>query len=1057
MRLAVWLVALVLLAGLAGWLVLDRDVQTASSVASSSPTSSEPPTPSMSSAGAKSAAAEPPSNPTSRAQVSTRVRAHVTDPDGKPLVGAEVSLVPFDDAAAIGDCGMDAFERVERITRRVSTDANGDAEFELDGRTAEAGGRQILWATHPPFEARFAIVQPSTAATLVELALSSTARCRVFVGDLGGPRPVEVRIVGFVAPGHELSLGTDATVAQRAFARTLRITSESWSDSIASRATVLACVQSDGLRSNTIRTTLTGDVRLEASPCFSVSGVVLAAPGIDLSRATRISIGPVDEYAIRWSTSLAVRADGSFGPIECPWEDVAEFGFGLSSDVVLAEFQKRATPRVGEHVQLTFEPRAGAELAVRVTDDHGSPVSGAAVLSFWAPDTPFYACQSARILTDEQGISRVPIPAAAFMLGVTRRGFVPAWRGPLDFAGEGPRALDVALEPGGRIVGRVLADSKPVTDFTVQHWPGDRPERGGEAVFKGRSDGRFEIEDVEISTLQAFASSSTRPRSEIVAASFVDGVADVGDLELPRSLQGRGRVIESESRQPLAGASVGAWNAWGLQLIAPQGDPVITGADGTFEIDGLRDGLNLLWVQAPEHHFAQPSARPSADGIVEFGDIALERDVEVAFQLESSRPLDYSEFALEGRMQVIYPQRAFPSDGRLVVPNCGRGSLQFVLTYPDESTLYHRLDLPTAVPITFVHRVPNDATLSVTARLGDLDVTSDLSLWIHYRDGGGEPWERKVVIDADTSTRVEHLPAGLVVLRLYVGGDEVARKRVELTRGTEASVELRPSERLKTLVLRNADDTPRAGASVAMACTADSPRSLEWRVTDAEGRLTLPMSDCHDWLLSVVGPSSRLALRVLLDDRPTQTILLEPGAELALRLLDGSTPLAGITMWVSDVETDQVLEPLTTGADGTARWQDIGTASYRVHVGGQGLWAVEHTVGAMAAPATERALEVRRTGGVEFDVRGTLGEAVLGAELVLEHAELGEDLAAWTAEGRLVAPANGWRSDATGRLRIAGIPRGEYRWSFALADGRSASGTVEIPPAGTASVQATLE
>jgi hypothetical protein len=96
---------------------------------------------------------------------------------------------------------------------------------------------------------------------------------------------------------------------------------------------------------------------------------------------------------------------------------------------------------------------------------------------------------------------------------------------------------------------------------------------------------------------------------------------------------------------------------------------------------------------------------------------------------------------------------------------------------------------------------------------------------------------------------------------------------------------------------------------------------------------------------------------------------------------------------------------------------------------------VDSTTGGDCIP-----LQVRRTGGLELEVRSAAGAAIVDATVELRSLEFDVDVADWIAAGRVVAPAGGLRTDTSGRVRVEGLPHGPYRASVG-----GGSSTVEVP------------
>ncbi len=85
---------------------------------------------------------------------------------------------------------------------------------------------------------------------------------------------------------------------------------------------------------------------------------------------------------------------------------------------------------------------------------------------------------------------------------------------------------------------------------------------------------------------------------------------------------------------------------------------------------------------------------------------------------------------------------------------------------------------------------------------------------------------------------------------------------------------------------------------------------------------------------------------------------------------------------------------------------------------------------------------MRALGDLEPRVENDEGVPVAGVAVELESVELGESVIAWLEAGRV--QSDGLRTDASGKLVVRRIPRGEYRWTI-RTDGRSESGMFVVP------------
>ncbi|MCE9595058.1 MAG: carboxypeptidase-like regulatory domain-containing protein [Planctomycetes bacterium] len=805
-------------------------------------------------------------------------------------------------------------------------------------------------------------------------------------------------------------------------------------------------VASSGSRATAVREApVTGDITLTLADSFELSGVIELPMGTALVDGAEIWVGPADVNARSCVAKLPVRSDGSFGPARCPLLPAQQYGFNLLSTRVLSEYVLRSTPSIDEQVFVRFEGRVPSPVEVRVTDDKGGPIAGAAVGVFWAGPLSANDVFAQPMLTNADGRATLAAPAeGALNFRVRRTGFVPLLSGPVLLDAREARHVDLELKRGGRIEGRVVSGAEPVKAFQLVFWPPANADETRYEFFEGRDDGRFAVEAVEVRSLLAYAASKTHPRSEIVAIAFQDGVADLGTLELAPSLRGRGRVIDAETRAPLVGASAQTWNCWGYRILSAQSAPVLVDADGAFELDGLRPGQNTIWVQAPGYHWAQPNVSAEVGDEADIGLVPLERTVPLSFQLVSEEPRDFTAFALSASRTVDFPLTSFPADGRLEVPGCARGDIEFGVDYPDGSTAYFVHQVERAVPADVAHTVANELDVDVRARIGAAcDGATDLQVGLCCDDHGVFV-ARWMYLDEAGRAHFVGLPRGPFSVVVQAGDRELHRSRFEPKGKREQTLELDVACRSKTLRVLASDGSPRARGSVLCACVAEGPPAFMHHATDDEGRLSIAWPDCGELLVCAVGPSPRFGLRVAVDDSIEQEIVLPAASRLELRVHDRGEALAGVLVSARESSSDLWLDPAVSNASGIGVWDDIGPGAYDVVVDGQGFWRVarQYTVSDGARLAAD--LDVRRLGGVDFEIRGALGEAVAGARVTLASTEFGETSDQWIAEHRV--PSTNPSSETSGLVTLDGLPNGDYTWTVACDDGRSATGTLVVPP-----------
>lgn len=998
--------------------------------------------------------AETPASGDLRVAPESIMRIRVRTAESGPIEGAEVSLTPLavadhDTSASILD-----WAPIDRATLRATTTADGLAQLSIPIESEVVHGKLALWVTAPGYRAELRVLESiaaERALDAIELAPGTPTIVRVVASDGGELTNVALELRGAVETlGQELA--PDVAAAQRLFHRTLSLPSADWQNSLSTAFSVSATASADGVLSSPRRAPFDGRIQFTVFPTFSVSGLVTSVDGFALSTRSKVHVGPVSPYEFDWVASANVRADGSFGPFDCPLRESPKYGFMLQAEEALGEVVYRDTPKRAQAVFVELTARNGINLAVLVRDHGGAPIAGAQVTTSWGGGVDAMDVYGAPKSTDANGVANVPaIPTGSISLSVGKSGYALTRVGPLFLTEEMERRVEITLEPGGTLEGRVLLNAKPVENFDITYWPGTALDQLSTETFSGRSDGRFSIDGVFARTQNVFASSASNPRSEIRSLPFIAGRAGPVDLELAESLSASGAVIDAETRRPIESARVHTWNAWLNFPIAQQGESVLSDERGHFELSGLRPGKNIVYVEADGYHWNQLQVQAGSGPTTDLGVVPMHRGIAVAFALKSDTPRDWTRYALETSIHAVMPTTKFGADGVLMVPDCLNGTVVFSVRYPDDTWATIRTSVHPGTAERIEHRVSSETELHLTiAPRGDCSSAPPIGGLLAYAQPDGLVVQRSFNLSGLDAT-IGDLPIGPALLSLHSGGHCLLRKHIVLGPARETQLEAATTCRERALRFLDLEGRPLVSAEIGIACAEAAPRALEWWTTDADGRIRISDPDCRSISITLSGEHSRNAWIVELRDEDEQTIRLDPDSTLLVRLLDGAQPISAVTVGAEEPTTSTTLVDRYSDAHGVARWDSLGVAEYVVSVHGQGLWSQSWRLGSRAPSEPPYDVQVRRVGALNFAVRGSLGEPIAGASLDLTSKEFGETLADWIESGRLPSDAPR-RTDVNGVLLIGGIPHGAYEWTVTLADGRTQSGQAEVEPAATEAV-----
>lgn len=243
--------------------------------------------------------------------------------------------------------------------------------------------------------------------------------------------------------------------------------------------------------------------------------------------------------------------------------------------------EKKVTLRDAETTRADFSPDPGAPLAGVVVDSLGAPVPDVSVRATCVEDES----QSVSARSDAQGAFRLlGLPAGPVRLVAYAEGRTLT----LDTTAPN-ESLTLRLALKTEVVGRVVDSSgRPITSFLVHGMPVESP------------DGRFQqLAYAEQSHLFVEAKGYVLRKIQVT---LKEGKNDLGDLVLTTGRTLKGRVVDGESGEPIAGAFV-------RQEGNPRGSSASTHLDGRFELTLDPDGKGLRF----EHRDYQPRTGPAPE------------------------------------------------------------------------------------------------------------------------------------------------------------------------------------------------------------------------------------------------------------------------------------------------------------------------------------------------------------------------------------------------------------------------------------------------------------
>ena len=800
-----------------------------------------------------------------------------------------------------------------------------------------------------------------------------------------------------------------------------------------------------------------GDVRLELLPGVRLSGIVLVEGALELTEA-RYRIGyfsAPDRSDLVWAAaSLRVRADGGFGPDTWPRPERARLvALAFGGDLVPVE-EVLVNPAAGQQVFLELETKVGLRLPVEVTSE-GEPLAGASVqFVSWTGSTltasmPETTSADGRV--EVRGLPPGQLQVEVKKLGFTSR-TIDDHRVFLPRHEEGP--LRVVLDRAGVVEGSVVSDGEPVREFVLLAWTDDLSFA---PYLELASDtGSFRVEDAPIGrVVHLTAYTPELPQSERVTVIPGEDARRV-TLELPVPRRARGRVVDSQTGEPIPTATIQHLTAGLKGMAGARGSPMSVDHDGRFELDGFHPGRGGFHVVAAGYESLCFFTREDDVEVIDVGLLALNPLAILDLSVREDGVSDYSSYRAWNRQNDDQEPRAFSADGRLELPS-RTGVFIVQVSRPDGTLACESgVALPGAVePVEF------DFTRGVELAVRLSTTPPGVERWVVR--GACTSGEREERLEARWSAEREAfllrgMTPGDAVLELRdPSGALLVQRSVRLTDEPFQAALIDPGSGRRQRI-RLIDERGQPWSSGFVVVSLDDASG--WSVTcepDSGGELEVgPLCERAVVLSAKLGNEFiAYGIRVELDPSGTTSVTIPDGERSYLTLAEEGRPCAGVHVSYGHERAPRTVEfSYISDEAGLVRGPLCLRSVYRVRVHHAGYWPAAYSVEPRGTSAPV-ALELRSRGTLEFTVTDGAGRAIAGAELELVHVELAERARSWAADGAIRSTPEGLRSDDHGRLVLEGVPRGSYVWTWTAGEAR-ASGNARLGARGRESVRVML-
>ena len=440
-------------------------------------------------------------------------------------------------------------------------------------------------------------------------------------------------------------------------------------------------------------------VALYGAPLASIAGTVLDddARGVAGARVRLRAIGGDGDIAPalqRVPRPAITAADGRFllrseidGNVQL---DATKSGWPAAHSNTL-----RLANGVAKRGVTIVLPR-GVALRGRVVDRDRKPVAGAGVLAA----QPGAAAAARRMLLNSlergegddvvrsgaDGTFTLRLREGTYDLLVTAAGFAPRTLRAQASAGAEP--VEVTLEPGVEVSGRVTRGGTPVEAVNVLTISGD----AGMPV-QTAADGTFRLQDVAPGEMLL---SFRKPEEWIQTTRAVTAPASGVNVDLPAGGRIAGHVVDKATHRPVTAFDAGVAPSRGgaVMMVAPlmRG---FTSDDGAFVLDGVPAGVQTLAVSAPGYVMARlPHVEVESGRTVDDLMVALERGARLHGRVTSTDGAPLGGVAVRGMPVGAAANEPFTTtgpDGDYALENLEQGETSLTFSRRGAVTLTKRV------------------------------------------------------------------------------------------------------------------------------------------------------------------------------------------------------------------------------------------------------------------------------------------------------------------------------------------------------------------------------
>jgi len=443
-------------------------------------------------------------------------------------------------------------------------------------------------------------------------------------------------------------------------------------------------------------------------------------------------------------------------------------------------------------------------------------------------------------------------------------------------------------------------------------------------------------------------------------------------------------------------------------------------------------------------------ANAIGDGFLDWGDIHLYRPHNLSItllgleELLDFGPSDLRAYTLD---PPLLPEKRFSEEGKVYYEDVAPGDYQVLVTYPDDSwaRLHIRLDPGKDHDFDFKASGHRRLDIRVTDAKGEL-LSFVPAVLVSAREENGVFVVRMKAASRDGCASFEGIRATKAqVWILSPDSQTLATRDVVFDSNMGLQVEVKVGSRPFRIHVVDADGTALPGAWVTVRSSSGSEiHGVD--DTDSEGWASLFGLPGGTVLIDVQHGLAGSCFGVPVDpsEDPFEFVL-EANGSIELELMDGEERLAGVMTRIETTGGVTLSDAKQTNDQGTVRFEPLGEGSYRFACRRADCWpvVVERSLG--REDKARVPVQMRQLADLELQVLSPDGIPVSDAEVEVTSTEFGVALETWLREEKIRAPG-GLTTDAKGKIRVEGLPRGKYTWSVQVGE-QPLTGSSELAPA----------